>query len=1013
MEIEGWYMMFYDKCAGDHSFSNKVTLHTTIEKLFTSNYTQLNGIEAIKEINKFGGIYVLPENINNKLFQVMLFICNTNIIEEKYTVVGVNIEQLKQYIETNTKIPDEKILKDLCQYHMQYSNKTKNLLQVSTINSDYSDTSLTADIRQNIIKMALDKTGDVTDKMIEQPKFLNLKLFDYQKRSIYWMIDKEKNSKPVSYNINDEISFGDIHYDTIGHSFTIDKDRKKISFRGGALIDEVGLGKTIQTATVALLNPATNLSYTRNNSNKLHSRATLVICPNQLCGQWKRELESKVKENEDISIIAILTKTHYNKYTYQDLLDADFVIVSYTFLENRSFLDPWIKHLSPGKSYHKTTSFDRGTANKILDEMGKILVKDPCVILQPEPQLLLINWHRIIVDEMHEIYTLSKYNYMPNILPLFKANYKWCVSGTPFNKDSTCLLGMLEFTSGYENLHGPRIFLSKQIQNHLMTNFFRRNTNKSRIEEYKLPPLKESVVWLKFSRTERMIYQSFTTNKNNTKDNVFLRQLCCHPKIAEETKDLLANCKTLEDVEKMMVKHYANVMNKASKKIKDRQFKIKLVELKITIFELKRLKRLLKKKNYRVTVEGIELIDQEELNDVDYEEGEEKLDLSDLNLNDDDEDDEGTIVGRVPITITPENKNNMIKLVNKIEWESNRVVWEQLHQRVRNHKNYLIDEARDYEGKKTTFDFYNNVMERIKKTKNKVKNEDDDSDDEDNEMCGICLDIIPESDIGVTSCGHMYCYKCITETIKSSAKCPYCRKSLVAKDVYQVSYEKKNTNENDAAIIDKNSLINKVGTKLANLIYFLKKNDGHSIIFSQWDDLLNKVGEVLNEHGIKNVFCKGNVWTRDKAIREFNGNDKIKVIMLSSGSAASGTNLTKATQVILLDPVYGSYEFRKNTEGQAIGRAHRTGQTKEVNVVRFIIKDTIEEDIYKENSEEDKKHIVDINIFESTDESLTLTDDKVKEIETSAENSKKKKAIVSKANTQKNIVVSDSDSDIE
>ena len=55
-----------------------------------------------------------------------------------------------------------------------------------------------------------------------------------------------------------------------------------------------------------------------------------------------------------------------------------------------------------------------------------------------------------------------------------------------------------------------------------------------------------------------------------------------------------------------------------------------------------------------------------------------------------------------------------------------------------------------------------------------------------------------------------------------------------------------------------------------------------------------------------------------------------------------------ATKVILLDPVSGSYEFRKNTEGQAIGRAHRTGQTKQVSVVRFIIKDTIEEEIYKE-----------------------------------------------------------------
>jgi SNF2 family DNA or RNA helicase len=78
-------------------------------------------------------------------------------------------------------------------------------------------------------------------------------------------------------------------------------------------------------------------------------------------------------------------------------------------------------------------------------------------------------------------------------------------------------------------------------------------------------------------------------------------------------------------------------------------------------------------------------------------------------------------------------------------------------------------------------------------------------------------------------------------------------------------------------------------------------------------------------YGIKTAYCKGNVWQRDKAIRLFNIDDSYKVIMLSSESAASGTNLTKAQQVILLDPVSGSYEYRRNTEWQAIGRAHRMG----------------------------------------------------------------------------------------
>ena len=73
----------------------------------------------------------------------------------------------------------------------------------------------------------------------------------------------------------------------------------------------------------------------------------------------------------------------------------------------------------------------------------------------------------------------------------------------------------------------------------------------------------------------------------------------------------------------------------------------------------------------------------------------------------------------------------------------------------------------------------------------------------------------------------------------------------------------------------------------------MRESNEHTIIFSQWDDLLRRVGRILKENSIPNVFCKGNCYQRDKAIREFNGDDKIKVIMLSSDSTAAGTNLTK------------------------------------------------------------------------------------------------------------------------
>lgn len=74
--------------------------------------------------------------------------------------------------------------------------------------------------------------------------------------------------------------------------------------------------------------------------------------------------------------------------------------------------------------------------------------------------------------------------------------------------------------------------------------------------------------------------------------------------------------------------------------------------------------------------------------------------------------------------------------------------------------------------------------------------------------------------------------------------------------------------------------------------------------------------------------------------------DKYNIIMLSSRNAASGINLTVANEIVLIEPVYGNNEYRKNIENQAIGRCARIGNTQTINVNRFIINDTIESDIY-------------------------------------------------------------------
>lgn len=52
--------------------------------------------------------------------------------------------------------------------------------------------------------------------------------------------------------------------------------------------------------------------------------------------------------------------------------------------------------------------------------------------------------------------------------------------------------------------------------------------------------------------------------------------------------------------------------------------------------------------------------------------------------------------------------------------------------------------------------------------------------------CLVCLEGITAVNMGITPCGHMFCYTCLVESVKSVKKCPKCRKGLTAKTIKKV-----------------------------------------------------------------------------------------------------------------------------------------------------------------------------------------------------------------------------------
>jgi superfamily II DNA or RNA helicase len=113
--------------------------------------------------------------------------------------------------------------------------------------------------------------------------------------------------------------------------------------------------------------------------------------------------------------------------------------------------------------------------------------------------------------------------------------------------------------------------------------------------------------------------------------------------------------------------------------------------------------------------------------------------------------------------------------------------------------------------------------------------------------------------------------------------------------------------------------------------------EGHrALVFSQFTGFLRRVRDRLDSSGIPYAYIDGRTRKRQQAIDAFkHGEAPVFVISLKAGGV--GLNLTEADYVFVLDPWWNPA-----VEAQAVDRAHRIGQTKNVMVYRLVSQDTIE-----------------------------------------------------------------------
>ena len=226
--------------------------------------------------------------------------------------------------------------------------------------------------------------------------------------------------------------------------------------------------------------------------------------------------------------------------------------------------------------------------------------------------------------------------------------------------------------------------------------------------------------------------------------------------------------------------------------------------------------------------------------------------------------------------------------------------------------------------------------------------------------CPICSED-PMIDQTVTGCWHSACKTCLLNYIEhqkdkgEQARCPNCREVINERDIFEViKYEDglySDAGDENGPRLSLRRLNSNSSAKITALVSHLKRlrrldPSTKSVIFSQFTTLLDLIEPCLSRDKIPFLRFDGSMAQKQRAavLSEFVSPDSQRgtVLLLSLRAGGVGLNLTQAKRVFMMDP-WWSFAV----EAQAIDRVHRMGQEEAVEVIRFIVKDSVEHRMLK------------------------------------------------------------------
>jgi len=128
--------------------------------------------------------------------------------------------------------------------------------------------------------------------------------------------------------------------------------------------------------------------------------------------------------------------------------------------------------------------------------------------------------------------------------------------------------------------------------------------------------------------------------------------------------------------------------------------------------------------------------------------------------------------------------------------------------------------------------------------------------------------------------------------------------------------------------------------KLDQMLVDLKKGGHKCLIYFQMTRMMDLMEEYLGYRQYKYIRLDGSSRLSDRRdlVNDWQTNPELFIFLLSTRAGGLGINLTAADTVIFYDS-----DWNPTIDSQAMDRAHRLGQQRQVTVYRLLVRGTIEE----------------------------------------------------------------------